>query len=82
MARNSGISKKVDIHGMTKEEARRYLLSEIENAPVSLREIVVVHGCNSGTALQLMVRKQLHSPRIHSMLPALADDGITIIYLK
>ena len=63
----------VDLHRMTKDEARNKLVKTIRNAP---------HGCNNGNVLQQMVRREFKSPRIDYIQPVLANDGQTLIFLK
>ena len=63
----------VDLHQMTKDEARNKLVMTIRNA---------THGCNNGNVLQQMVRREFKSPRIDYIQPVLANDGQTLIFLK
>ena len=69
----------VDLHGMTKDEARNNLVMTIRNAP---QGSVETHGCNNGNVLQQMVRREFKSPRIDYIQPVLANDGQTLIFLK
>ena len=72
----------VDLHGMTKDEARNKLTLTIRNAPKGSVEIRVTHGCNNGNVLQQMVRKEFRSPRIDYIQPVLSNDGQTLVFLK
>ena len=72
----------VDLHGMTKEEARNKLTLTIRNAPKGSVELRVTHGCNNGNVLQQMVRKEFRSPRIDYIQPVLSNDGQTLVFLK
>lgn len=72
----------VDLHGMTKDEARNKLTLTIRNAPKGSVELRVTHGCNNGNVLQQMVRKEFRSPRIDYIQPVLANDGQTLVFLK
>lgn len=72
----------VDLHGMTKDEARNKLTLTIRNAPKGSVELRVTHGCNNGNVLQQMVRKEFRSPRIDYIQPALSNDGQTLVFLK
>lgn len=45
------------------------------------KEVIVVHGYHSGTALRDMVRKELRSPYIKERHPGFSD-GQTILVLK
>jgi len=72
----------VDLHGMTKDEARNKLALTIRNAPKGSVELRVTHGCNNGNVLQQMVRKEFRSPRIDYIQPVLSNDGQTLVFLK
>ena len=72
----------VDLHGMTKDEARNKLTLTIRNAPKGSVELRVTHGCNNGNVLQQMVRKEFRSPRIDYIQPVLSNDGQTLVFLK
>ena len=72
----------VDLHGMTKDEARNKLTLTIRNAPKGSVELRVTHGCNNGNVLQQMVRKEFRSPRIDYIQPVMANDGQTLVFLK
>ena len=72
----------VDLHGMTKDEARNKLTLTIRNAPKGSVELRVTHGCNNGNVLQQMVRKEFKSPRIDYIQPVLSNDGHTLVFLK
>ena len=72
----------VDLHGMTKDEARNKLTLTIRNAPKGSVELRVTHGCNNGNVLQQMVRKEFKSPRIDYIQPGLSNDGQTLVFLK
>ena len=72
----------VDLHGMTKDEARNKLTLTIRNAPKGSVELRVTHGCNNGNVLQQMVRREFRSPRIDYIQPVLSNDGQTLVFLK
>ena len=72
----------VDLHGMTKDEARNKLTLTVRNAPKGSVELRVTHGCNNGNVLQQMVRKEFRSPRIDYIQPVLLNDGQTLVFLK
>lgn len=71
----------VDLHGTSAETAKSLLLSWLDHAPESVKELRVVHGSNRGTVLRDMVRNELSHPRIRSKLPAL-NPGETRLVLK
>ena len=71
----------VDLHNMNMGQAHTYLKARVEKAPANIREIVVVHGYNSGTALQKMVRKDFKHPRVKRKILSM-NQGVTSFLLK
>ncbi|MCL2637621.1 MAG: Smr/MutS family protein [Oscillospiraceae bacterium] len=76
------MTKTIDIHGMTGDQAKQRVEREIRLAPPNCESIIVIHGCNSGTVLRDIVRKQVRSKRILEIAPCFLNDGQTTIYLK
>ncbi|MDD4848365.1 MAG: Smr/MutS family protein [Bacteroidales bacterium] len=73
---------KIDIHGLTAQEAKEKVQEMVKKAPRNVQKIVVVHGYHNGTVLSEMVRRQIRSPRIVDIIPAVGNDGETVIWLK
>lgn len=71
----------VDIHGMTRDEARRCLTLFLNRVNGSVREVEVIHGWSNGTVLRDMVRKGLKHPKIKSKVVSM-NPGITILVLR
>ena len=71
----------IDIHNMQKEQARLEIEQFLTLANGSVKEVTVIHGCNSGTVLRDMVRKGLRHSRIQAKVVGL-NDGITILVLR
>ena len=71
----------VDIHGLRVQDAQARLLDWIARCDPQVRQIVVIHGCNSGQALRDMVRG-LHAPRLRAVRPDFFNDGQTILEIK
>lgn len=82
MAKQSPVILKIDIHGFTESEARLKVQDFIKKAPRNTQKIVVVHGYHNGTILSDMVRYKIRSPRIVDIMPAVGNDGETVIWLK
>lgn len=70
----------IDIHGMTHDEAKRYLIQFLNRVNGSVREVSVIHGWSGGTVLRDMVQKGLRHPKIRSKVKS-ANPGITILML-
>ena len=54
----------IDLHGMTVSEARKRIQQLLKTCPKDTVQIEIIHGCNSGQALQKFVRRELKHPRI------------------
>ena len=70
--RRAGLDIVVDIHGMRAFAAKTYLQHLLARASLDrdAKEVIVVHGYHSWTALRDMVRKELRSPYIKGGIPA------------
>ena len=53
----SGIVE-VDVHGMTKIQAREVITKKLVTAPSAAYRVRVIHGYHGGTELRSMVRKE------------------------
>ena len=71
----------VDLHNMNMAQAHAYHKSRVDRAPSEIREIVVIHGYNSGCALQKMVRKDFKHPRVKGKILSM-NQGVTSLILK
>lgn len=71
----------IDIHGMTHDQAKRYLLQFLNRVNGSVREVQVIHGWAGGTVLRDMVRKGLAHPKLQAKV-ASANPGVTILILR
>ena len=76
------MTKTIDVHGLTGEQAKQRVEREIRLAPPRCESIIVIHGCNKGTVLRDTVRNRIRSKRILDIIPCFANDGQTTIYLK
>lgn len=76
-----GLTITADIHGMQRADAKKQLELLLSRVPKDITEVVVIHGCNRGTALQSMVRKELSHPRIIAKHLSL-NNGETILVLR
>ena len=52
----------IDLHGMTVSEARKRIQQLLKTCPKDTVQIEIIHGCNSGQALQKFVRRELKHP--------------------
>ena len=71
----------VDLHAMTVTQAQAHLTARIDRLPSKIKEVVVIHGYNGGTALQKMVRKDFKHPRVKRKILSL-NPGVTSFLLN
>jgi len=72
----------VDLHDMYVDEALSYLRFLLKHTAKQVKQIYVVHGYRSGTALQQAITfKNLKSKRVDRIHPAM-NPGVSVIELK
>jgi DNA-nicking Smr family endonuclease len=78
---NPGILE-LDIHGMTKYQAKTYVDSQLKKANRSVYRIRVVHGYHGGTQLKELIQKNYRNhPRVIRIECGL-NQGITDLVLR
>ena len=75
-----GTYKTIDLHNMTKEDAKVNLIYEIESVDSNIKSLIVVHGYHGGVAIKKFVRDEFKHPRISNKINL--DAGRTIYQLK
>jgi len=70
----------VDLHNLTKEEARADLIYALETQDYDIKSLVVIHGYHGGTVIKNLVRKEFSDQFIKEKVPL--DAGRTIYILK
>lgn len=70
----------IDLHGETKDSAKRVLQSKLKSLPKDTRQLVVIHGYHSGNALKDIVRSFSH-PRVERKSIGL-NQGETILIIR
>lgn len=75
-----GNSKRIDLHGLTKEEARAELLHLFNSLDASVDCVIVIHGYSKGSVLKNMVRKEFSHELIEKLV--FVDAGVTAIKIK
>lgn len=71
-----GSYKKVDLHNLTREEAKSVIYHEILMAD-RVNSLVFVHGYHGGRVLKELVRKEIRHERIIKIIPL---DASTTAY--
>lgn len=75
-----GKYKVVDLHNMTKEDAKANLIYEINSVDADIKCLVIVHGYHGGTIIKNLVRKEFQSPLVQEKINL--DAGRTIYVFK
>ena len=75
-----GKYKSVDLHMLTKEDAKIELINAINNADYDIKCLVIIHGYHGGTIIKKLVRQEFTNDRIEEKINL--DAGRTIYKLK
>ncbi len=72
----------VDLHNLSLQDAIKHLREIIKNCNNTVKNITIIHGFHSGTALKTGINKQvLKNSRIRHIVPTL-NKGKSIIIFK
>ena len=73
---------KIDLHGMTQEEAIKVIDRALANAGPTTYQLQLIHGYNRGTRLRSMIYDEYkYEPKIKRIIPG-DNPGITVMVLK
>ncbi len=73
---------KIDLHGMTEQEAIRVIDKALAQAPAATYQLQLVHGYHRGNVLQQMIRDYYrYDKKVKRIMPG-DNPGITILVLK
>ena len=73
---------KIDLHGLTQEEAVPVIDRAIMNAGPMTYQLHLIHGYNRGTKLRSMIYEEYqYDPKVKRIIPG-DNPGITILVLK
>ena len=75
-----GKYKVVDLHTLTKEDAKIELINAINSVDFDIKCLIVVHGYHGGTVIKKLVRQEFSNDRIKEKINL--DAGRTIYVLK
>jgi DNA-nicking Smr family endonuclease len=78
---NSGILE-LDIHGMTKYQAKISIDSLLKKADTSIYRIRIIHGYHGGTQLKEMVQKNYRNHKKVIRVEIGLNQGITDLVLR
>ena len=73
---------KIDLHGLTQEEAIPVIDRAIRNAGPTTYQLHLIHGYNRGTKLRSMIYDEYkYDPKVKRIIPG-DNPGITVLVLK
>lgn len=75
-----GKSKTIDLHNLTKEDAKAKLIYEMGLVDADVKCLIIVHGYHGGTVIKNLVKKEFSHPDIQEKI--VLDAGRTIFLLK
>lgn len=75
-----GKYKNIDLHGMTKEDAKAALVYELGLIDADIKCVVVIHGYHGGNVLKNLVRKEFKHELIKEKV--VLDAARTIFLIK
>lgn len=70
----------LDLHNLTKEEARASLIHTLNSLDFDIKCLVIVHGYHGGTIIKNFIRKEFSSEHVKEKVSL--DAGRTIFLLK
>ena len=73
---------KIDLHGLTQEEAIKVIDRELANAGPTTYQLQLIHGYNRGTRLRTMIYDEYkYDQKVKRIIPG-DNPGITVVVLK
>ena len=74
-----GKIKTLDIHGLTKEEAKAEIIYAIESSDLFIKAILVTHGYHSGVVLKNFLRKEFEHKNVDGKINVDASRTLLIL---
>lgn len=75
-----GNIKKIDLHGLTREEALSEIIYEVQMADRNIDGLAIIHGYHGGRVLKDLVRKEFNNDRIEKKV--FVNASVTVYKLK
>ena len=78
----NGAFVKIDLHGLTQEEAIKVIDRAIANAGPTTYHLQLIHGYHRGTNLRTMIKDWYqYEPKVKRIMPG-DNPGVTVLVLK
>ena len=71
---------RVDVHGLTKPAAKRFI-NNIINIIRDAFGLLIVHGFRHGTVIKEMLRSEFWNPKVSDMYEAPSNPGVTYLVI-
>ena len=69
----------LDIHGLTKEEAKAEILYKLDRVDIFIKGLLITHGYHSGVVLKNFIRKEFSHKNVCKIVNI--DAGRTLLLL-
>ena len=74
--------EKIDLHGLTQEEAIKVIDKALASAGPTTYQLQLIHGYHRGTNLRTMIRDWYqYEPKVKRIIPG-DNPGITVLVLR
>ena len=70
----------IDVHGLTKEEARAEIIYNIEKCDINVKCLLVTHGYHKGVVLKNFLRKEFVHRNVYKIINV--DASRTLLLLS
>ena len=77
-----GKIKEVDVHGLTKEEAKAEIIHEIERSDIFIKAMLVTHGYHKGVVLKNFLRKEFVHKNVYNVINVDASRTLLLLNLE
>ena len=77
-----GKLKSIDVHGLTKEEAKVELIYNIEMVDLDIKGLVITHGYHHGRVLKEFIRKEFSHRNIYKIINIDASRTLLLLNFK
>lgn len=73
---------KIDLHGMTQDQAKRTIDRALASAGPSVYQLQLIHGYHRGTSLRTMIQDWYrYDQKVKRIMPG-DNPGVTVLVLK
>lgn len=74
-----GKIKAIDVHGLTKDEAKAEIIYHIDSSDIFIKAILITHGYHKGVVLKNFIRKEFMHKNVYKIINV--DASRTLLLL-